>query len=122
MQWPDNDMECNVADQGNSSGDRQAVCYAVYSWMFKDDAPIETIEGAFAEMVAIGDEVPGIQRASWGRNRAGSANGYTHTMIVVADDQAAVDEYNLRTSKHPLSDLVHSSEQQGVGVSYGLPA
>ncbi|MBP2351418.1 hypothetical protein JOF29_002501 [Kribbella aluminosa] len=111
-----------MADQENSSRAQQAVCYAVYSWMFKDDAPIETIEGAFAEMVAIGDEVQGIQRASWGRNRAGSANGYTHTMIVVADDQAAVDEYNLRTSKHPMSGLVHSSEKQGVGVSYALPA
>ncbi|MGC0367426.1 hypothetical protein ABH922_005478 [Rhodococcus sp. 27YEA15] len=108
--------------QENSSSTQQAVSYAVYSWEWKDDAPLGEIERAFDEMCAMGDDTPGVRRASWGRNEAGSANGHSHAMIVVADNKAAVDAYNLRTSKHPMSDLVHASEKSGIGIYYALPA
>jgi hypothetical protein len=111
-----------VAAQENSSRENGAVSYAVYSWEWKEDAPIETIESAFDEMCAIGDVTPGIRRASWGRNTAPSGKGFSHVMIVIADDKDAVDDYNLRTSKHPMSDLVHGSEKSGFGIYYALPA
>lgn len=108
--------------QETSSIDRRPVSYAIYSWQFKDDAPLDEIENAFDEMCAIGDDVEGVQRASWGRNEAPSASGYSHSMVVIADDKAAVDAYNERTRNHPKSDLVHASEKAGVGIYYALPA
>ncbi len=108
--------------QENSLGDRRPVSYAVYSWEWKENAPLDEIERAFDEMCAMGDDTPGVRRASWGRNEAESARGHSHAMIVVADDKGAVDAYNNRTSKHPLSDLVHASEKSGIGIYYAVPA
>jgi hypothetical protein len=109
-----------VVGQQNPSRETGAVSYAVYSWEWKEDAPIETIEAAFDEMCSMGDDTPGIRRASWGRNTASSAKGFSHVMIVIADDKDAVDAYNLRTSKHPMSDLVHGCEKSGFGIYYAL--
>lgn len=99
------------------------LTYAIYSWKWKADAPLQDIERAFDEMCAMGDDVPGIRRASWGRNEAdaGHAQGHTHVMIVIADSEAAINEYNSRTSKHPMVDTVHGAEESGVGLLINQP-
>jgi hypothetical protein len=109
-----------VTGQESSSSDQNTVTYAVYSWAWKDDAPIEEIERAFDEMCAIGDDITGVRRATWGRNTADDdhARGHTHAMIVIADDEESVNTYNERTSKHPMSELVHGSERTGVGIFF----
>jgi hypothetical protein len=114
----------NVAAQESSSTDRQGVTYAIYSWAFKEDAPIEDIERAFDEMCAMGDPIPGVRRATWGRNTADDrhARGHTHAMIVIADSPEAVGTYNNRTSKHPMADTLHGAEQTGVGILFTRPA
>jgi hypothetical protein len=43
-------------------------------------------------------------------------------MIVIGDDEAAINEYNGRTSKHPMVDTVHGAEESGVGLLIKLPA
>jgi hypothetical protein len=110
----------NVAAQESSSTDHQSVTYAVYSWAFKEDAPVEEIERAFDEMCAMGDPIPGVRRATWGRNTAddGHARGHTHAMIVIADSPEAVTTYNERTSKHPMADTLHGAEKTGVGIFF----
>jgi hypothetical protein len=113
-----------VPEEERTAGGQSTVTYAVYSWMWKDDAPIEEIERTFDEMCALGDDIPGIQRATWGRNTADAdhARGYTHTMIIIADDEDSVHTYNKRTSKHPMSDTVHGAEKTGVGIFFSQPA
>jgi hypothetical protein len=64
-----------VAGLEDSSSDQDAVSYAVYSWEWKEDAPLEEIERGFDEMCAMGDDIPGVRSATWGRNTAESAPG-----------------------------------------------
>jgi hypothetical protein len=112
-----------VTGERSSSSEKPTVTYAVYSWQWKEEAPIEAIERGFDEMCALGEDIPGVRRATWGRNTADAAHarGHTHTMIVIADDEAAVMACNERTSKHPMADVIHAAEKSGVGTLFSRP-
>ena len=109
-----------MAEQDASSPQKHAVHFAVYS--FNDDAPVEEIERGLDELVAMGQDFPGVRLVSWGLNTSEFANGYTHAMIIVGDDAAAVTAYRERARNHPIAEVAHISEKAGIGVDYSRPA
>lgn len=72
----------------------QTVHFAVFKW--KPDAPIAEIEGIFEnQKIKIVSAIPGIRSFEWGRNRSPYANGFSHALVVTADDQGAIDRYRV---------------------------
>jgi hypothetical protein len=92
----------------------------VYSW--KEGAPVDEIERGFDELCTLGDDIPGVRMVSWGLNTSEFANGYTHAMIIVGDDAAAVRAYRERAGNHPIAEVARVSEEAGIGVDYSRPA
>ncbi|MCY4152253.1 MAG: Dabb family protein [Aestuariivita sp.] len=73
-----------------------AFHFVAFKW--KEGAPVDLIEKVFDEQKEkICDEISGIQSFVWGENSSPYNKGYTHGLIVQADNQDAIDRY--RASK-----------------------
>lgn len=96
-----------------------AVHIAIYRW--KEDAPIPQLEETMEKLRGMADDIPGVRLITWGRNTNKWAEGFTHAILIVADDEDAIEEYR----KHPLhkdvADFIDAWEGFGVGVDFKRP-
>jgi hypothetical protein len=100
--------------------DRHSVHFAVYKW--KEGSPVDEIERGFDEICRMGGQVAGVRVVSWGRNSSPHACGYTHAMTIVGDNMDAVREYRELARGHPMSAVMSTWEETGVGADYDYRA
>jgi Stress responsive A/B Barrel Domain len=98
------------------AGERHSVHFAVYRW--KAGSPVAEIERGFGELCRMGTDVPGIRLVSWGVNDSEFGQGYTHAMTIVGDDMAAVRAYRELARSHPIAEVMHACEEDGIGADY----
>lgn len=60
---------------------------------FGSDVPAERIAQHLAGLQSLATSVPGIRQLTVGRNFTNRANGYTHGVSVILDDEAALSAY-----------------------------
>jgi len=69
-----------------------AVAHIV--WMrFKDNVSRARVDGHLTALASLKDRVPGISELTLGENFTDRANGYTHGLVVVFEDKAALEVY-----------------------------
>jgi Stress responsive A/B Barrel Domain len=98
---------------------QHSVHFAVYRW--NPGAPVEDIERGFTEICSMGDQIPGIQVASWGRNESPHAYGYTHAMTIVGDTMEAVRAFRELARVQPIAAVMSAHEEAGIGADYHYP-
>lgn len=72
---------------------------------FRDTVPASRIEAHLAAAQSLAGSVPGIRELSTGRNVTHRANGFTHGLTVILDDEAALAAYAV----HPRHVVVASA-------------
>lgn len=92
------------------------VHIAIYKW--KAEAPIAEIEQAIDSLRGMADDVPGIRLITWGRNESKWAEGFTHAILIVGDDAAAIAQYREHPLHEPVADFIDKWEGFGVGVDF----
>ncbi len=95
-----------------------ATHFAIFKW--KEGAPVDALEKLFEEQEArILSEVPGIRSFTWGRNRSPFAKGYSHALLVIADDQAAIDRYRASDLRARTRPLFHEWREHDISADFG---
>jgi hypothetical protein len=95
---------------------QHCVHVAVYKW--KPDAPLDAIEDAIDSLRGMADDVPGIRLITWGRNDSIYSEGFTHVILIVGDDAAAIAAYRTHPLHKPVADLLDKWEGVGIGVDF----
>jgi len=94
------------------------VHIALYRW--KASATPGRIKTALEGVKTLADKVPGVVEISWGENTSKYSDGYTHVILVQAENQAAIDAYR----QHPDHEKVakekeiETMEDHGIGVDF----
>lgn len=73
---------------------------------------IAEIQASFQGLAA---KVPGIVAAYWGESLPGGSDGFRHGVVVVANDQAALDAYHSHPDHQQLTALIRSSSTRMLG-------
>src|SRR5262245_50747333 len=72
-------------------------------WTYKDDTPPEERARLEAELTALPTRVPTLRALHWGPVTGGRNQSFTHSFVMLFDDQAGLQTYNT----HP--DHIHFS-------------
>ncbi len=96
----------------------RAIHLAIFKW--KEGAPIDQIEQAFEEQRQhVTSEVPGVRSLEWGLNRSPFGKGYTHALLVVADDQKGIDAYRQCEVRLKARELFHQWREHDISADFG---
>lgn len=93
-----------------------AVHIAIYRW--KEDAPIAELEAAMDKLRGMADDVPGMRLITWGRNTNRWAEGFTHAILIVGDDESAIEQYRAHPLHAEVAQFIDAWEGFGVGVDF----
>jgi heme-degrading monooxygenase HmoA len=89
---------------------------AIYQW--KDGTDPEQVRASLAKVKAVRDRVPGLLGIFVGENTSKYSEGYTHAIVVVGEDQAALDAYRKDSLHEEAAHELDAIEQVGVGVDF----
>lgn len=89
---------------------------AIFKW--KDGVTDAEVEHALQLVRDVKDRVPGIREIYCGTNTSKWSQGYTHAVVVIGDDQKAVDNYRSDDVHHEAAKLIDAMELDGIGVDY----
>lgn len=89
---------------------------ALYKW--KTTATNEVIRNALNEVKSLADKVPGLIEISWGENTSKYGEGYTHVILVRAENQAAIDAYRGHPDHTKVAKEIEAIEDHGIGVDF----
>ncbi len=95
---------------------QHAVHIAIYRW--KENAPIDKLEDAMESLKGMADDVPGIRLITWGRNTNKWAEGFTHAILILGENEEAIEQYRRHPLHKGVADFIDSWEGFGVGVDF----
>jgi heme-degrading monooxygenase HmoA len=87
---------------------------AIYKW--KAGSSPESIENALAKVKEVRNRVPGLLGIFVGPNTSKYGEGYTHAIVVVGEDEAALAAYRSDSLHQEAASEIDSMEDAGIGV------
>jgi len=92
------------------------VHIALYRW--KALATPGRIKTALEGVKTLADKVPGVIDISWGKNTSRYSEGYSHVILVRAENQAAIDAYRSHPDHEKVAQEIEAMEDHGIGVDF----
>jgi hypothetical protein len=92
------------------------VHVAIFRW--KAGTPADAVTSALADVRALEQKIPGVQAIYCGENFSKWAEGYTHAVVVVAQDQQALDAYRKHPDHEAVAAKIEAMEDRGIGVDF----
>lgn len=87
-------------------------------YKFKNEVTAAQIESALSEVEALACKVSGIVEISAGKNQSQYSDGYTHVILVRAENQAAIDAYRAHPDHKKAAATLDAMELHGIGVDF----
>ncbi len=92
------------------------VHVAIYRW--KSTARREDIEAALDKVKRVRNNVSGILGIYVGENTSRYGEGFTHAIVVIGEDQAALDAYRADSLHEEAAKEIEFFEDHGVGIDF----
>lgn len=92
------------------------VHIAIYKW--KSSVTPEEVKKALAEVKALETKIPGITEISWGKNTSKYGEGYSHVILIRADDETAINGYRQHPDHQKVAEKIEAMEDHGIGVDF----
>jgi len=92
---------------------------AIFKW--KESVTQAQIEDALAQVRQVADRVPGVRNIYCGKNTSRWAQGYTDGVVVIADDEQALDDYRKDEVHAKAAGIIEEMELDGIGVDFYDP-
>jgi myo-inositol-hexaphosphate 3-phosphohydrolase len=92
------------------------VHIAIFKW--NADADAAAVKKALEEVKALEDKVPGLAGIYVGENTSQWAQGFTHGVVVLGEDEAAIDRYRKHSDHVAVAADIEALEQDGIGVDF----
>jgi hypothetical protein len=89
---------------------------ALYKW--KESVTQDQINNALKQVEALAGNISGIVEISTGINTSKYSQGYTHVILVRADNQAAIDGYRNHPDHKKVANIIDDMEDNGIGVDF----
>jgi hypothetical protein len=89
---------------------------ALFKW--KPDYASNDIDETLLEIQALASEIPGIVEIAVGANESRHSGGYTHTLLVRAKSQGALDEYRQHPTHARAAKVIQAAEDHVIGVDF----
>lgn len=89
---------------------------AIFKW--KSDVIESEIEKTFKEIKQLEKKIPGVQSIYCGVNYSKWAQGFTHGVVVIAENQEALDSYRTHPDHEIIANKVDSMEENGIGIDF----
>ncbi len=92
------------------------VHIALYKW--KSGTTPEQIIQALKKVQALKNKIDGVEDIFVGENFHKESKGFTHGVVVIADNQNALDEYRNHSSHTIVSREIEEIEADGLGFDF----
>ena len=89
---------------------------AIYK--FKEDCTEEQINDALLEVKALKDKVSGLSDILVGKNYNKWNEGYTHAIVVLAENQEVLDTYRAHPDHAKVAKILDEIEDRGIGIDF----
>ncbi len=89
---------------------------ALFKW--KEGTSGKEVEDALQMVRNVRERVPGIQMIFCGENTSKWSQGFTHAVVVIGDDQKALDEYRKDEVHERAARIIEAMELDGIGVDF----
>jgi hypothetical protein len=89
---------------------------ALFKW--KSNATPEQISQALKNVQELKNKVDGIQDVFVGENYHKESKGFTHGVVVVAENQKSLDSYRKHPNHTIVADLIEKIEENGLGFDF----
>lgn len=94
--------------------ERMLIHAALYRW--KDGVSAEEISALLAEVESLRGSIPEIVEITVGENGSGVAAGYSHGVVVLFADQAALTRYREHPAHRRLADHMREALDSVIGL------
>ena len=89
---------------------------ALFKW--KDGTTNAEIEHALQLVRDVKDRVPGIRGIYCGENTSKWSQGFTHAVVVIGEDQKAIDAYRADEVHEEAAKIIEAMELDGIGIDF----
>jgi len=89
---------------------------ALFRW--KEGVSEDEVSEALTLVHAIKDKVGGVQDIFVGKNFHSENKGYTHGVVVIAENQQALDEYRSHPDHKQIAEKIEQMEADGIGFDF----
>ncbi len=89
---------------------------ALYAW--KEDVTSQEIAVALDAVRQLKDKVEGLVDIKCGENFSKWNEGFTHAIVVLAEDQAALDRYRNHPDHFAVAKQIDHMESKSIGVDF----
>ncbi len=96
-----------------------SIHVAIFKW--KDMVTRDQVESALQLVRDVADRVPGIHSIYCGRNTSKWAQGFTDAVVVIGENQEAIDQYRADKIHVEAANLIDEMELDGIGVDFSDP-
>lgn len=93
------------------------VHIAVFKW--KDGTSEARVTAALAAVKALEGEVEGVHEIYVGENTSQWNQGFTHAVVVIGEDPAAIDAYRRHPDHVTVARDIEEMELDGIGIDFG---
>lgn len=89
---------------------------AIFRW--KPEVSIFDIEAALQDVCVLQSHIPGIVEISTGTNCSKYAAGYSHVVLVRADNQVTLEAYRNHPKHIEIAKKIDDMEEHGIGIDF----
>lgn len=89
---------------------------AIYK--FKDSVTEEEIDSALLEVKSLKDKIDGLDNILVGKNYNKWNEGYTHAIVVLAENQEALNAYRAHSDHEKVAKILDEMEDKGIGIDF----
>jgi Stress responsive A/B Barrel Domain len=97
-----------------------SIHIAIFKW--KEGTSEEEVEEMLAVIRDLRTKVPGVRDIRCGKNYHRAAQGFTHGVVVFADDRAALQAYRNHPDHLRVAPTFEILELDGIGFDFDDPA
>ena len=92
------------------------VHIALFRW--KEGTPQEKIDNALKQLKELETKCDGIINIFCGKNYHKESKGFTHGVVVIAEDQKALDSYRAHPDHEIIAKIIEEIEEDGIGFDF----
>ena len=92
------------------------VHIAIYRW--KPGTPSDEVSEALDQVRELRAKVPGVLDIRCGENFSRWNEGYTHAIVVLGEDRAALDAYRAHPDHESVAARIEAIEEAGIGIDF----
>jgi len=92
------------------------VHIAIYKW--KPGTTEAKVLQAFEEIKLLKRKVPGLHSIYCGKNFSKFSEGFTHAIVVLAENQQALDAYRKHPGHEKAAKIIEEMEESGIGIDF----